>query len=339
MQRSAAAPGARPAGLSRAGQRWVAPPVRGTHCLHGGLGIVDHVQLGQVERVDQVAVDELLGHPVEQARPVGSLHEHHRELGDLAGLDERERLEQLIQRAEAAGVHDERRRIAHEHQTSCEEVVELQGAVEVIVGDLLLRELDVEPDGGHPGVASAPVGCFHDARAAAGDDRVPGLAQPPGGRPGELVGRRPDRYASGAEHRHRRTQVPHRVEPHGHLRVDAPESCDLARMRHRHRRDRQELRVRCARWWDVSITHGVTDRRAPRCGGGSAPEQASECREVPLGGMIRGGHRDDHGQRDRGDDQVHLDQSANAVGATPVVGGSGSGRVHRRGHGGPFGRR
>ena len=108
-------------------------------------------------------------------------------------------------------------------------------------------------------------------------------------------------------------------------------------MRHRHRRDRQELRVRCSRWWAVSVTHGVTDRRAPRCGGGSAPEQASECREVPLGGMIRGGHRDDHGRRDRGDDQVDLDQSAHAVGATPVVGGSGSRRVHRRGHGVPLG--
>ena len=56
------------------------------------------------------AATQRVADPVEQARPVRRPDQHDREVADLAGLDERQRLEQLVERPEAAGQDDERRR-------------------------------------------------------------------------------------------------------------------------------------------------------------------------------------------------------------------------------------
>ena len=53
----------------------------------------------------------------------------HREVVDLAGLDERQRLEQLVERAEPAGKDDEALRVLHEHRLAHEEVAEVQREV------------------------------------------------------------------------------------------------------------------------------------------------------------------------------------------------------------------
>src|SRR2546427_414799 len=83
---------------------------------------------------------------VEQVDPVVAAHEHHREMPDPVGLDEGQRLEQLVQRAEAARQHHERARVADEHQLAREEVVEPDPEVHVVVQPLLARQLDVQPD-------------------------------------------------------------------------------------------------------------------------------------------------------------------------------------------------
>ena len=96
----------------------------------------------------------------------------HREMADLAGLDQGERLEQLVQRAEAAREDDEGRGVLHEHRLAHEEEVEVEAAWSTIgVGALLERQLDVAPDREAAGFAGAAVGRLHDAGAAAGDHR------------------------------------------------------------------------------------------------------------------------------------------------------------------------
>ena len=61
---------------------------------------------GRVVRVDHAFADEALAHPVEQPAPERLVHQDDRHLPRLAGLHQRQRLEQLVERAEAAGQHD-----------------------------------------------------------------------------------------------------------------------------------------------------------------------------------------------------------------------------------------
>ena len=96
-------------------------------------------------------------------------------------------LEQLVERAVAAGADDERARVAHEHHLAGEEVLEVQRDVEVGVRLLLVRELDVAADRQRPGFARASVGRLHQARAAAGDDREAGVAERGAERARQLV--------------------------------------------------------------------------------------------------------------------------------------------------------
>jgi len=75
---------------------------------HHFLGLVRDAQQVQVARRDLALASYRVAHPGQQARPVGAVDQHDRELGDLAGLDQRERLEQLVQGAEPARQHHER---------------------------------------------------------------------------------------------------------------------------------------------------------------------------------------------------------------------------------------
>ena len=67
--------------------------------------------------------------PAQYSRP----DEDDREVADLAGLDEGQRLEQLVERAEAAGQDHERVGVLHEHRLAGEEVAELDAEVDVRV--------------------------------------------------------------------------------------------------------------------------------------------------------------------------------------------------------------
>ena len=164
--------------------------------------------------VDRAARDERLAHPVQQAGPVRGPDQHDREVADLAGLDEGQRLEQLVERAEAAGQDHERVGVLHEHRLAGEEVAELDAEVDVRVEALLVGQLDVAADRQPAALLAAAVGRLHHARAAAGDDRVAGLGEPraerssgPARRSGSL-GDRPGR----AEDRSPPDRPGHRVE-------------------------------------------------------------------------------------------------------------------------------
>ena len=106
------------------------------------------------------------------------------------GLHQGQRLEQLVEGAEAAGQHDEALGVLHEHRLAGEEVAEVDADVDPLVEPGLEGQLDAEPDADAAGLAGALVGRLHRARAAAGDDREAGLDQRAGrpARPAAYVG-------------------------------------------------------------------------------------------------------------------------------------------------------
>ena len=110
-------------------------------------------------------------HPAQQLGPVVLADQHDREVHDRPGLDQRQRLEQLVEGAEAAGEDHEAHRRLHEHRLARVEVLEAEPEVDVRVHPLLVRQLDVEADGEPAALLAAAVPGLHHARAAAGDDR------------------------------------------------------------------------------------------------------------------------------------------------------------------------
>ena len=112
-----------------------------------------------------------------EAGPVVPAEEDDRELIDLAGLDERQRLERFVERAEAAGEDDERVRVLDEHRLPDEEVAEVHQRIDVRVGALLEGQLDVAADRAAAAELGALVRRLHDARAGAGDDREARLGE------------------------------------------------------------------------------------------------------------------------------------------------------------------
>src|SRR5207253_1756893 len=91
---------------------------------------------------------------------------------ELARLAECQDLEQLVERAEAAGKNDDGAREVCEPELAHEEVVELEPEAgrDVGVRALLVREADVEPDRAPARVGRAAVCGFHDAGPAAAAD-------------------------------------------------------------------------------------------------------------------------------------------------------------------------
>ncbi len=138
----------------------------------------------------------------------------------LRGLDQGQRLEQLVERPEPAGVDHERVGVLHEHDLAGEEVAELDAEVHVRVEPLLQGQLDVAADRQAAALLAATVGGGHDPRPAAGDDRIATLrkegAEPSGARVVRRVFGRPGRSEDG----HRWTDRRERVEPVDELADD-----------------------------------------------------------------------------------------------------------------------
>src|SRR2546425_918024 len=132
--------------------------------------VADAKELEVVAR-DLSLSERLLTKPAEEPGPIRRAEQDDREVQHLASLDERERLEQLVERAEAPGEDHETLGVLHEHGLSHEEIAEVDPEVDVGVQLLLERELDVAADGETSGLAAAAVGRLHHARPAAGDDR------------------------------------------------------------------------------------------------------------------------------------------------------------------------
>ena len=90
-------------------------------------------------------LEHRVAQPVDEALPVRDAHQHDRELGHLARLRQRHRLEELVERAEAAGQHDEAVGVLEEHHLAREEVAEVDAEVDVLVEAGLEGQLDAEP--------------------------------------------------------------------------------------------------------------------------------------------------------------------------------------------------
>ena len=104
---------------------------------------------------------------------------------DRRRLDQRQSLEQLIERPEPARADHERAGVPDEHHLAGEEVPEAQPDVEVVVEPLLAGKLDVASHRQRARVARAAIGRLHQAAATAGDHREAGppeLDGPPGAR-------------------------------------------------------------------------------------------------------------------------------------------------------------
>jgi hypothetical protein len=128
---------------------------------------------------------------------------------DLAGLYQRQRLEQFVHRARSAWEHDEGVAIFHQQSLADEEVVHRHATVEVVVRLLLEGKLDVAADRAAARLLCAAIGRFHDARPASRHHRE---AQPCNRRahlPREVIVRIVFASPGRTEHRHAR---PHEVQ-------------------------------------------------------------------------------------------------------------------------------
>src|SRR3954453_11576732 len=140
----------------------------------------------------------------------------------LAGLNQRQRLEQLVRGAEAARKDDEALRGLHEHRLAGVEVLERQLDVEVRVLVLFVWKVDVEADAEPAAFLAASVRGFHDTWAATGDHRPALLTEELRRRTRGGIRRRALADAGRAEDGNRRPVDPlDRLEPFVELLGDA----------------------------------------------------------------------------------------------------------------------
>ena len=108
--------------------------------------------------------------PVEQLAPVVRPTRTTGKCEHLAGLDQRQRLEQLVERAEAAGEDDEALGRLHEARLARVEVLEGSPMSRYGFGSCSCGSSMLKPTESPPRLLRAAVRGLHHARAAAGDD-------------------------------------------------------------------------------------------------------------------------------------------------------------------------
>ncbi len=166
-------------------------------------------------------LDHLRPDPLEQAPPIVAAEEDDGEVVDLLGLHQRQRLEELVEGAEATGEDDEGLGILDEHRLAHEEVAEVLGDVDVGIGAVLARQIDGQPHRDAVGLLGAAVGRLHDARTATGDDGEALVRELGRERPGLLIHGLIRLRASGAEDADGGAQAGERVEALDELAHDA----------------------------------------------------------------------------------------------------------------------
>ena len=129
------------------------------------LGGIDRPFVGHV-------LDEL-----EQTLPVLGAHQHDGEALDLACLDQGQRLEQLVHRAEAARQRDEAVGVLEEEYLADEEVMNRDRLVEEVVRRLLGRQIHAAGDRAPARLPGTAVRGFHQTGAPAGHDREAEMAE------------------------------------------------------------------------------------------------------------------------------------------------------------------
>src|SRR5688500_11081874 len=174
--------------------------------------------VGENHEIDVARPDLPLGQhpslqPPYEARPVRPAEENHRELIDLPGLDQRHRLEQLVERTETARKDDERNGVLDEHRLPHEEIAELNQGIDVWIRSLLERQLDVASNRPAAAEACALIRRFHDPGPGSGDYREAAFSENAGcflrRRVVRIVGWDPYR----SEYRHSLFHCRQRVEP------------------------------------------------------------------------------------------------------------------------------
>src|SRR2546430_5446006 len=145
--------------------------------LGGLLRVVCERHEVQVIGRDRTGTEHMVLQPIEQALPVGRAEQHDRKVLDLAGLGQRQRFEQLVQRAEAAWKDHEAACVFHEHVLAHEEVAKLDAEVDIFVQRLFVGKLDVATDRQPARLVASAVDRFHDPGTAAGDHRKTAVRQ------------------------------------------------------------------------------------------------------------------------------------------------------------------
>jgi hypothetical protein len=243
--------------------------------------VIGDLQEGEVALVDGAVPQHGAARPVEQALPVGRPDQDHREVPHLAGLDEGQRLEQLVEGPEPARQDHEPVGVLYEHGLAREEVAELDAEVDVRVEPLFMGQLDVAADRQPAALTAAAVGRLHRARSAAGDHGVARLSQLPADHPGQLVQigslRRPGR----AEDRDRPADRRQGVEAVDELGLDAQHPPGVAVEELGRRAPREELLV---------LGRGRVPLQADHGGRGQArPARASGAGRGSFGSVAHGG--------------------------------------------------
>src|ERR1022692_2447842 len=194
-----------------------------------GGGIVRDGQQILVARGDLALGEDPAADPGQQPGPVLAADQHDRELRDLAGMDQGERLEQLVQGAEPARQHHERLRVLDEDGLADEEVPELQADLDVLIQPHLHGQLDAQAHRDTTHVRRALVGRFHDPGASPGDHGVAGLGERRRDALGQLIIGGVRLGPGRPEYRHGRAELGEQAESLDEFRLD-PQHAPWVRM-------------------------------------------------------------------------------------------------------------
>ena len=197
---------------------------------HDVAYLVDRVrddQQIQILRRDGPTFEQSALDPLKEAFPVAAPVEHDRKPADLAGLHERERLEELVEGPESAWEDDKPIGELHEHRLSDEEIAEVHREVQVSVLRLLERQLDVAADGKPARLLCASVRGLHDSGSAAGDHGETGLRELAPERAGGRVIGRFFGDPSGSENRNACADLSQGVDPLNELALDPEDAPGL----------------------------------------------------------------------------------------------------------------
>src|SRR5439155_16721878 len=113
---------------------------------NGFLGGIAHQDVFDINRVDCLLRYETRAHEVQERAPKLAAHEHERELSNLARLNKGGGLENFVQRAKTARQSDEGVGVFDKHQLADIEMTKGDPSVQIAVGLLFLRQLDVAAD-------------------------------------------------------------------------------------------------------------------------------------------------------------------------------------------------
>src|SRR5260370_32573770 len=110
------------------------------NCFDDCLGLFDDPHQVEVARGNHAFTDQLVLHPGDQSLPEFAPDQNDRYLAALSGLDQRQALGQLVDRAKASRQHYVGRRKTHEHHLAREEIAKVDPNILEAVATLLVTK-------------------------------------------------------------------------------------------------------------------------------------------------------------------------------------------------------